>query len=98
MATVDFTIEDLKKVFATKDDLKNSATRDDLKNFATKDDQKKFATKDDIREMIEESEERIVSAVNASFEAYDERYEVRFVAIERRLTGIEKKLEKVHIT
>ena len=80
MATVDFTIEDLKKVFATKDDLKN------------------FATKDDIKGMIEESEERIVSAVNASFEAYDERYEVRFVAIERRLTGIEKKLEKVHIT
>jgi hypothetical protein len=80
MATVDFTLDDLKKIFATKDDLKN------------------FATKDDIREMIEESEERIVSAVNASIEAYDEKHEGRFLSIEHRLTGIEKKLEKVHIT
>ena len=34
-------IQQLKDIFATKDDLKSFATKDDLKSFATKDDLKK---------------------------------------------------------
>jgi hypothetical protein len=52
MAQVDFTLEDLKEVFATKDDLATFATKDDLQRFASKDDLLAFATKDDLREGI----------------------------------------------
>ena len=44
-------IEKLKKVFATKDDLKIFATKDDLKRFATKDDLIRFATKEDLEDL-----------------------------------------------
>ena len=52
----DADVTKLKKVFATKDDLKGFATKDDLKGFATKNDLKalearqdsKFATKNDL--------------------------------------------------
>ena len=54
------TKEDLREIkedlkgFATKDDLMAFATKDDLKAFATKDDLKAFATKDDLKEIKEE--------------------------------------------
>jgi len=52
MAITDKDVAKLKKVFATKDDLKNFTTKDDLKNFVTKDDLKNelksFATKDEL--------------------------------------------------
>ncbi|MFA7481926.1 MAG: hypothetical protein WC314_15560 [Vulcanimicrobiota bacterium] len=54
-------LEDLPRVFATKEDLreikedlKGFATKDDLMAFATKDDLKAFATKDDLKEIKEE--------------------------------------------
>ncbi|RJQ37873.1 hypothetical protein C4559_03040, partial [Candidatus Microgenomates bacterium] len=43
----EFKIE-LKKDFATKDDLAGFATKKDLANFATKDDLAGFATKKDL--------------------------------------------------
>ncbi|MFN4212877.1 MAG: hypothetical protein ACK4FL_02865 [Microgenomates group bacterium] len=42
-------IKKLKKIFATKEDLKKFATKEDLKKFATKEDLKKFATKEDLK-------------------------------------------------
>ena len=42
-------IQQLKDIFATKDDLKGFATKTDLKPFATKDDLKSFATKTDLK-------------------------------------------------
>jgi len=53
MATKD-DIADIRRDFATKDDLKGFATKDDLRAFATKDDLKAFATKDDLRSMRDE--------------------------------------------
>jgi DNA invertase Pin-like site-specific DNA recombinase len=53
------TKEDLKK-FATKDDLKKFATKEDLKAFATKEDLKKFATKEDLRKGLTEMTDEIV--------------------------------------
>jgi len=48
MATVDFTLEDLREIFATKEDLATFATKSDLAAFATKDDLTGFATKNDL--------------------------------------------------
>jgi hypothetical protein len=42
-------LKKLRKIFATKEDLKRFATKDDLKRFATKEDLKRFATKEDLK-------------------------------------------------
>lgn len=44
----DADIRKMKKVFVTKDDIKNFVTKEDSKNFVTKQDSKKFATKEDL--------------------------------------------------
>ena len=49
-------VSQLKKVLATKDDLKAFATKDDLKAFATKDDLKVFAKKDDLKPFATKSD------------------------------------------
>ncbi|MBI5122227.1 hypothetical protein HZA75_00045 [Candidatus Roizmanbacteria bacterium] len=53
----DVDIKKMKKVFATKEDLKKFATKDDLKKFITKEDfkveSKKFATKEDLEVALE---------------------------------------------
>src|SRR6266496_459611 len=49
MPQVDFTLDDLKQVFAAKEDLKPFATKEDLKGFATKEDLRVFATKGDLK-------------------------------------------------
>lgn len=50
MPTVDFTLNDLKEVFATKGDLTVFASKDDLQRFATKNDLQRFATKEDLQQ------------------------------------------------
>jgi len=50
----DADIKKMKKVFATKEDMKSFATKEDLKSFATKDDLKSFATKDDLKTLRSE--------------------------------------------
>ena len=48
MPTVDFTLEDLKQIFATKEDLAGFATKEDLAGFATKEDLRE--AKEDMRQ------------------------------------------------
>lgn len=57
---------DLKKIFATKDDLKRFATKDDLRRFATKDDLKRFATKTDLKKYSTKQDlKQVVNAIVA---------------------------------
>ena len=55
------------KVFATKNDLKNSlknvVTKDDAKTFATKYDLNNFATKDDIKELRKENKRNTAKVI-----------------------------------
>ncbi|MEK7141560.1 MAG: hypothetical protein AAB800_03390 [Patescibacteria group bacterium] len=57
----DADVEKLKKVFATKDDLKRFATKDDLKRFATKEDFKIMETelRGDIANDLKSMEARL---------------------------------------
>ena len=52
MPQVDFTLEDLKQVFATKDDLRNFGTKDELS--AMRDDIKRLPTRDDVLSIVHE--------------------------------------------
>src|SRR3989344_5700685 len=80
-------INEMKKVFATKDDLTAFATKDDLSIFATKDDLTAFATKDDLSIFATKDD---LTAFATKEETYEFRKEMnaRFDAIEKDLKSV----------
>lgn len=64
----DTDIKKLKKIFATKDDLKRFATKDDLRQFSTKDDLKQFATKEALVDLQNELVKTMTELIDALYE------------------------------
>lgn len=98
---------ELRKDFATRNDLKNFATKDDLKSFATKDDLKKelsaYATRNDLKnelatyatkEDLNKTVDTILEYINTSFEAFVEtlRSEIRNIDQTHRLDNHELRI------
>lgn len=90
-------INKLKKIFATKEDLKKFATKEDLKKFATKEDLKKFATKEDLAGIVDELLELLMPHFNKMDELIDEIRSHRVVLGDHE-KRIEKLKEKVYPT
>ncbi|PIP14808.1 hypothetical protein COW98_05065 [Candidatus Roizmanbacteria bacterium CG22_combo_CG10-13_8_21_14_all_35_9] len=59
----DSDIKKLKKIFATKDDLKKFAAKEDLKRFATKEDLERYATKENLKEELQQLEKRLTNNI-----------------------------------
>lgn len=62
LASIGKAISAIKKIMATKDDLKGMATKDDIKNMATKDDLKNLEIR--LLEKMDESQMEIIAAVD----------------------------------
>ncbi len=91
-------VSKLKKVFATKKDLKAFATKKDLKGFATKEDLRAFATKNDLKglptkEDIGALAEDIHTVINMIGDSLDKNKEQDDILDnhERRLDKLEDK-------
>jgi DNA replication initiation complex subunit (GINS family) len=85
----DSDIKKLKKIFATKEDLKKFATKDDLKKFATKEDLRKGLT-DMTDEIVREMTEVIGDLVTRIDNALEEIRSHRIV-----LGDHEERIEKI---
>lgn len=77
-------IQQLKDIFATKDDLKSFATKDDLKSFATKDDLKSFATKDDLKKSLAPIKRKL-NAIQKDLSWTMLKYDSRLVHLEKHV-------------
>jgi len=96
-------IKQLKKLFATKEDLKRFATKEDLKKFATKDDLVRFATKEDLEDLA--SKQDLIEFKSDIFDKIDSVLK-ELVAMREELTIVThrvsdhedrlEKLEKIH--
>ncbi|MBP9817856.1 hypothetical protein KBC75_03860 [Candidatus Shapirobacteria bacterium] len=86
-------VKKLKKVFATKDDLKGFSTMKDLNKFATKKDMNKFATKKDLNKFAtkkdlelyatkSELHDELRTFKNEIFDKMDEKYSLLFNLID----------------
>ena len=88
----------LKKVFATKDDLKQFAKKDDLKNFATKDDLKQFAKKDDLKNFATK-DDLMRFATKDDLVRLEEKTDAIQETVQGLVTGIDKiagKIDNLH--
>lgn len=92
------TIQELRGIFASKDDLKQFATKEDLKQFATKEDLrnelKAYATKEDLRNELKayatkEDLEGVRDSLLDAIENTDRFARKRIENHEKRITTLE---------
>lgn len=87
MPTVDFTLNDLKDIFATKADLRELVTRTDLVGFATSSELRLLSTKFDV---LDTKVDSIKTMLEEDIFAEAERVD----NIDRRLLKVENELDR----